>query len=60
MIESRDYDLELKDLLKRFEPYNLLIKEHVESNLNEHTQPIVTLRWVDKTTEFGESTDANS
>ncbi len=50
MTEYRDYDLELSDLIERFGPHNLLIKECMESNLIKNNQPIVTLRWVDDTT----------
>lgn len=60
MTECKDYDLELSDLLERFEPRNLLIKECTASYLIENNQPIVTLRWVDNTTEYGEATNANS
>lgn len=62
MIEhkGRDYDHELSKLLKQFEPHNLLIADCKESNLFEINQPIITTKWVDNTTEYRESKDANS
>jgi hypothetical protein len=55
-----DYDLELSNLLKHFEPYNLLIGECKEINLSENSQPSVTIRWVDNTIGKGESKYAHS
>jgi hypothetical protein len=62
MIEhkSRDYDLELSKLLKQFEPYNLLTGDRNEPNLFEINQPVITATWVDNTTEYRESKNANS
>lgn len=60
MTKRRDYDLEVSDLLKQFEPYSFLIEECAPSYTAETNPPVVTLRWVDNTTESKEEENANS
>ena len=60
MNTSKDYDLEVDRLLKQFEPHNLLTEECASSFTSNNNQPIVTLRWVDNSTEIEEDTNADA
>lgn len=58
--KSRNYDLELLELLKQFEPHNLLITDYKALSQFESGQPNITVRWIDNTTRNEESQNANS
>lgn len=60
MTKKKDYDSEVSDLLNQFAPHSLLVEECTATYMIEINQPVVTLRWIDNTTECNEEENADS